>query len=105
MRIDPFSASRYYLDLPRALFAAERPGEAVDVLQRTMHPHYEHYVWLAASYAAIGAEKGARQAAEHALTLRPGLSAGSYIDTGFAWNRVEDKNRLRDALVRAGLPA
>jgi len=105
MRIDPFSASRYYLDLARALFAAERPGEAVDVLQRTMHPHYEHYVWLAASYAAIGAEKGARQAAEHALTLRPGLSAGSYTDTGFAWNRVEDKNRLRDALVRAGLPA
>ncbi|MGE5200986.1 MAG: adenylate/guanylate cyclase domain-containing protein, partial [Acidobacteriota bacterium] len=35
MRIDPFCADRYYLDLARALFMAGRPGNAISVLERT----------------------------------------------------------------------
>jgi adenylate cyclase len=104
MRLDPFSAHRYYLDLVRALFMAARPGEAVAVLERTTCEHWEHHVWAAASNAAQNDEAAAHDAAALAIALRPQLSIASYVDGRFKWKRSEDKARLRDALARAGLP-
>jgi adenylate cyclase len=104
MRIDPFSGDHYYLDLVRALFTAERPAEAIVVLERTTREHYDHYLWLAASYAAARDDTAARQAGRQAVALRPDLLIGAYVDRGFAWKRAEDKIRLREALLRAELP-
>ena len=104
MRLDPFSAYRYYLDLVRALFMAGRPGEAVAVLERTTREHWDHYVWAAASYAAQGEQVAALEAAQRAIALRPQLSITTYVGGGFKWKRSEDKARLRDALARAELP-
>jgi adenylate cyclase len=88
MRLDPFSAHRYYLDLVRALFME----------------HWEHYLWVAASNAALNEETASLEAAQRAIMLRPQLSIASYVDDGFKWKRSEDRARLREALVRAGLP-
>jgi adenylate cyclase len=104
LRLDPFSAHRYYLDLVRALFMVGRPGEAVAVLERTTREHWEHYVWAAASNAAQNDEAAAHDAAAHAIALRPQFSIASYVDGRFKWKRSEDEARLRDALARAGLP-
>jgi adenylate cyclase len=104
MRLDPFSCHRYYLDMVRALFMAERPTEAIVVLEQTARAHWEHYLWLAACRAAANDENAAQHAGREALVLRPNLSIATYIDGGFAWKRSEDKARLRDALARAGLP-
>jgi len=104
MRLDPFSAHRYYLDLVRALFMAGRPGEAVAVLERTTREHWEHYVLAAASNAAQKDDAAAHDAVAHAIALRPQLSITSYVDGRFKWKRSEDKARLREALARAGLP-
>jgi hypothetical protein len=104
MRLDPFSAHRYYLDLVRALFMARRPAGAVAVLERTTREHWEHYLWIAASNAALNENAAALEAAQKALVLRPKLSIGSYVDSRFKWKRSEDKDRLREALARAGLP-
>jgi adenylate cyclase len=104
MRLDPFSAHRYYLDLVRALFMAGRPGEAVAVLERATREHWEHYVWAAASNAAQNDEAAAHDAAAQAIALRPQLSIASYVDGRFKWKRSADKARLRDALARAGVP-
>jgi adenylate cyclase len=104
MRLDPFSAHRYYLDMVRALFMAERPAEGIAVLEKTARAHWEHYLWLAACCAAADKELDARQAAQAALALRPNLSIASYGDGGFVWKRDEDRSRLRDSLARAGLP-
>jgi adenylate cyclase len=104
MRLDPFSAHRYYLDLVRALFMARRPAEAVAVLERTTREHWEHYVWAAASNAAQNEEAVAREAAQQAIALRPQFSITSYVDGRFKWKRIEDRAHLRDALRRAGLP-
>jgi hypothetical protein len=103
MRLDPFSAHRYYLDLVRALFMARRPAEAVAVLERSSRHHWEHYLWLAACCAAANEETTALQAGHAATNLRPQLSIGSYVDGVFKWKRVEDKSRLCNALARAGL--
>jgi adenylate cyclase len=104
MRLDPFSAYRYYLDLVRALFMARRPAEAVVVLERTTREHWEHYVWAAASYAAQNEQSAARDAAQRAIVMRPQLSIASCVDGGFKWRRSGDRAHLRDALARAGLP-
>ena len=104
MRLDPFSAHRYYLDLVRALFMDSRPAEAVTVLERTTREHWEHYLWAAASNAALNEEAAALEAAQRAIMLRPQLSIASYVDGGFKWKRSEDRACLREALTRAGLP-
>jgi adenylate cyclase len=104
MRLDPFSAHRYYLDLVRALFMDRRPAEAVAVLERTTREHWEHYLWAAASSAALTEEAAALEAAQRAMMLRPQLSIASYVDGRFKWKRSEDRARLREALARAGLP-
>jgi adenylate cyclase len=103
MRLDPFSAHRYYLDLVRALFMDSRPAEAVAVLERTTREHWEHYLWAAASNAALNEEAAALEAAQRAIMLRPELSIVSYVDGRFKWKRSEDRVRLCEALARAGL--
>jgi adenylate cyclase len=105
MRIDPFSASRYYLDLVLALFMAGRLAEAIAVLERTTREHHEHYLCLAACYAAAGNEAAAHEAAQKAIALRSNLSIGAILGRWPPWKRAEDKTRLGDALVRAGLPS
>jgi adenylate cyclase len=104
MRLDPFSAHRYYLDLVRALFMGCRPAGAVAVLERTTREHWEHYLWAAASNAALNEEAAALEAAQRSIMLRPQLSISSYVDGRFKWKRSEDRARLREALARAGLP-
>jgi adenylate cyclase len=104
MRLDPFSAHRYYLDLVRALFMDGRLAEAVAVIERTTREHWEHYLWAAAPNAALNEEAAALEAAQRAIMLRPQLSIASCVDGGFKWKRSEDRVRLREALARAGLP-
>ena len=48
MRLDPFSAHHYYLDLVRALFMAGRATEAIGVLEPMEPDRFEHYALLAA---------------------------------------------------------
>jgi adenylate cyclase len=104
MRLDPFSAHYYYLDMVRALFMAERPAEAIVVLEKTARADWVHYLWLAACCAAADKEMAAQQAAREALALRPSLSIATHGVGGFVWKRDEDRDRLCDALARAGLP-
>jgi hypothetical protein len=78
VRLDPFSAHRYYLDTVRALFMAHRPAEAITVLERSSREHWEHYLWLAACYAVANEQAAAQQARVVATSLRPQLSIGSY---------------------------
>jgi adenylate cyclase len=104
MRLDPFSADRYYLDLVRALFMAERPTEAISVLERMQPTNCEHFIWLAACCVATGNDARARDCARQALAMRSELSTAAYVDGWFAWKRPEDKARLCDALLRSGLP-
>jgi hypothetical protein len=88
----------------RTLFMAERPTEAIVVLEQTARAHWEHYLWLAACRAAANEESAAQQAGRDALALRPNLSIATYIDGGFSWKRSEDEARLGNALARAGPP-
>src|SRR5262249_18312600 len=70
MRLDPFCAHLYYLDMVRALFMAKRPGEAIVVLERTARTHWEHCLWLAACHSARDEQTEAHQSRQEAMALR-----------------------------------
>ena len=48
-----------------------RPAEAVAVLERITREHWEHYLWVAASNAALNEEAASVEAAQRAIFLRP----------------------------------
>jgi len=104
MRLDPFSAHHYYLDLVQALFMAERATEAIGVLEPMESDRFEHYALLAACRLAVGDTLAAQEAGRRVLAMRPDFTIGSYLESWFAWKRPEDKARLRDALQKSGLP-
>jgi adenylate cyclase len=104
MRLDPFSAHRYYLDMVRALFMAGRPAEAIAVLERNARTHWVHDLWLAACHAAIGSVSTAREAGQRVMGLRPTFTIATYLDSGSKWKKPEDRARLHNALTQVGLP-
>jgi adenylate cyclase len=103
MRVDPFSTSRYETDLIRALYATHHVGEAVSVLEGSIHTHYETFLWKAACYMEVGRETDAQLALQDALASRPHLTVASVME-GQPWKRRQDVSRMEKALARAGLP-
>jgi adenylate cyclase len=103
MRLDPFSAHHYYLDLVRALFMAGRATEAIGVLEPVEPDRFDHYALLAACRSVDGDTLAAQDAGRRVLAMRPDFTIGSYLESWFAWKRPEDKGRLRDALQKSGL--
>ena len=104
MRLDPFSAHHYYLDLVRALFMAGRVTEAIGALEPVEPDRFDHYALLAACRSVAGDTVAAQDAGRRVLAMRPDFTIGSYLESWFAWKRPEDKARLRDALQKSGLP-
>jgi tetratricopeptide (TPR) repeat protein len=94
-----FAKSEHHLERALALNPNDPP-----VLERSSREHWEHYLWLAASYAAANEQAAAHQAGQAATKLRPQLSIGSYVDyLRLKWKRAEDTVRLCEALAQAGL--
>jgi len=104
MRLDPFSAHHYYLDLVRALFMAGRVTEAIGALETVEPDRFDHYALLAACRSVEGDTLAAQEAGRRVRAMRPDFTIGFYLESWFAWKRPEDKARLRDALQESGLP-
>lgn len=104
IRLDPFSAHRYYLDMVRALFMAERPAEAIALLERNARSQWEHDLWLATCHAMMGNQSAAQEAGQRLIAQRPGFTITGYVDGRFKWKKPEDRGRLSDGLAQAGLP-
>lgn len=104
IRLDPFSAHRYYLDMVRALFMAGRPAEAIALLERNARSQWEHDLWLAACHAMMGNQSAAHEAGQRLMTQRPAFTITGYVDGRFKWKKPEDRGRLSDGLAQAGLP-
>ena len=60
---------------------------------------------LAACYARLERTAEAHEHVAELLRKRPDLGADHYVNRGFAYERREDREHLREGPIKAGLPA
>ena len=111
---DPFGAAHSSTSISAALgFAVARDlggasetghGDAIAAYQRIPTKRPDHFADLAGCCAQLGHDDEARAHAARVLELRPDFSVGDYVEQR-AFQEANDRNHLRNSLLRAGLPA
>jgi adenylate cyclase len=104
MRTDPYGApSRAHL-LSRALYSAQRYGEAIEAFRIIVSPNYMNLVEAAACHSQIVDQKCATELADAAMRLNPDFTVDRYIRNR-AYQISTDATHLAKGLRAAGLPA
>lgn len=103
MRVDPFSATRYEIDLVRALYACARIPDAKFVLERSGRTSQNIHLWMAACLVEAGEDRRARGEIRKLLAVRPNMTVSEVL-LSQPWQRPEDVQRIEMAMRRAGLP-
>jgi len=103
MQIDPFGADARAHLLGRALFGAHRYVDAIAAFKRIPIPQPDHLADMAACYAQLERDDEARACAAKVLGLRPDFSVSNCIERR-TLKVLDDSIRLRDSLLKSGLP-
>ncbi|MGD9537787.1 MAG: adenylate/guanylate cyclase domain-containing protein [Alphaproteobacteria bacterium] len=104
MRLDPSEADRRAAYLAQAQFCARRYEEAIRTYRRVARLGAQHHAYLAAAHAMLGRDAEAASHAAEAVRLDPAFTiAGALAFSPFM--REEDVAHLREACLKAGLPA
>jgi adenylate cyclase len=104
MRLNPYHPERFWGHLGRAYFVAGRHAEAIDALKRMTAPDPAHLALLAACHSILGNPTAAAEQREALLKRTPDFNVADHLTT-LHYKRPEDRERHRDALLKAGLPA
>lgn len=104
MRLNPYHPERFWNHLGRAYYTARRYPEAVEAFSHIAQPDHTHHAFLAASLAQMGNKTAAAAHAQEVLKRDPAFSAESYLAT-LHYKRDSDRERHREGLLMAGLPA
>ena len=104
MTLNPFHPSYYWTALARALHGTGRHSEAAAAFERIERPAVHHHARRAACHAALGHAAEAARAVALILAVRPDFSSGPWVAT-LPYRYEGDRERLREELVAAGLPA
>jgi adenylate cyclase len=104
MRLNPLHPTWYYSQLGIVLYSLRRYAEAAQGLKRLPNPGHWSRAWLAACYAQLGQMSETK--AEVAAILRewPNFSTADFLRRDILLERVEDRELLREGLIKAGLP-
>jgi adenylate cyclase len=103
MRLNPYHPERFWNHLGRAYFVARRYSEAVEAFGHITRPDHTHVAFLAACRATMGDMVAAQSLAQAVLVQAPGFSVAEYMSTQH-YERLEDREHHRSALLAAGLP-
>jgi adenylate cyclase len=103
MRVNPYHPERFWNHLGRAHYMAKQYSEAVAALSRIARPDYTHHALLAAALAQMGDRTAAAAHAQEVVREVPDYSVRRFMAT-LHYTQEGDRNHLRDALVKAGLP-
>ncbi|CCV15042.1 adenylate/guanylate cyclase domain-containing protein [Mesorhizobium sp. STM 4661] len=105
MRLNPFQPIWYGVRLGIALYSLKRYAEAAQALKRIPTPGYWSRARLAACYGQLGrtAEAEAQKAA--ILLQKPDFTIAEFFRRDVLLERAEDRELLREGLIKAGLPA
>ncbi|HEV2364025.1 MAG TPA: TIR domain-containing protein [Caulobacteraceae bacterium] len=103
MRLNPGHPERFWSHLGRALFVAGRWTEAASAFARISAPGALALSYLAGCAAELGQEAKARSYAAQVLEADPGFSVDACVGS-LHYQRSQDRDRHRAALLKAGLP-
>lgn len=103
MRLDAFHPGWYWPTLARMLCLAGRHEEAIRAFDRFAAPRFFNLAYLAACHAKLGHTHEAERLAARTLEMKPDLSASNWLAM-LPFRRAEDRRRLKEGLLAAGLP-
>jgi adenylate cyclase len=104
MRLNPFYPTWYNTQHAIALYSLRRYGEAAQTLKRRPNPSYWSRARLAACYAQLGEMSEVEEQVAAIHRLRPDFSIAEFLRSDVLLERAEDREHLREGLIRAGLP-
>ena len=104
IRLNPFHHAWYHTQRAIPLYSLGRYAEAVNDFKRVPEPGYWSKARLAACYAQLGQVAEAKAASAAVLRMRPGFSTAEFLTRDVLLERAEDREHLRDGLIKAGLP-
>ena len=103
MQLDPLGADGFAHLLGRALRADRRYEDAIKAYKQVRVVRYQHSAELAACCAATGNDHEAAKQKAETIRLNPEFSTEKYV-ASLPYKNAGDREHLRDALRRAGLP-
>ena len=104
MRLNPLYPTWYNIFLGIALYSLQRYEEAARALERVADQGYWSRTRLAACYAQLGRTKETEAQVAAILRQKPEFSIADFLTRDVLLEREEDREHLRDGLIKAGLP-
>ncbi|WP_050579574.1 winged helix-turn-helix domain-containing tetratricopeptide repeat protein [Rhizobium leguminosarum] len=101
MQLNPMHPQWYYYDLGSTLFLLGRFREAAECHARLPRKDSLNWARLAAAYAMAGDAEQAAFSAKQGRRMSPLLTIDAILDDEI-YERAEDRERLREALLRSG---
>ena len=104
IRLNPLYPTWYNVFLGIALYSLRRYEEAAQALQRVSEKGYWSRARLAACYGQLGRTKDAEAQVIAILQQKPDFTIEDFFHRDVLLERTEDRELLRDGLIKAGLP-
>ena len=104
MRLNPFHPVWYNARLAISLYSLRRYAEAAQALKQIPTPRYWLRTRLAACYAQLGQTAEAETQKAAILLEKPEFTITEFLRRDVLLERAEDRELLREGLIKAGLP-
>ncbi len=104
VRLNPLHPAYYHANFGIALYALRRYADAAKALKRIPSAGPWTHARLAACYSQSGQTAEARLEADEILRARPDFSTAEFLRSSVLLERAEDREHLREGLIKAGLP-
>ena len=104
-RLNPLHPRWYESHFGIALYSLRRFAEAAQAFKQMPLPNSWSNARLAACYAQLEQTAEAQAAVAEVLRLQPDFSTAEYMRKSVLLERAEDRELLREGLIKAGLPA
>jgi len=104
VRLNPINPTWYNPQLGIALYSLRRYEDAAQAFGRVPNPGYWSRARLVACYGQLGDAAAAQAQVAAILSLRPSFSVAEFIQRDVMLERAEDREHLREGLLKAGMP-
>jgi Flp pilus assembly protein TadD len=104
-RLNPFHPTWYNSGLGTTLYTLGRYADAAETFGRLPNPGPWTRTRLAACYSQLGQEEKAKALLDAVLQVRPDFSITTFLTRDVLLERAEDREHLREGLIKAGFPS